>query len=137
MQMKKGSILVIFSLFLAFVAPAATILNSIPGVNESIAAAIKIGNSGELAKYFNNTVEIQIPGNEGTFSKNQAEMIIKEFFSKNPPSGYTTNQQGSSNGGSQFMIGTYKSGKLVFHVYILIKPAGGKMLIQQLHFENE
>jgi hypothetical protein len=137
MQMKKRSILVIISLFLAFVTSAETILNGITGVNESIAAAIKIGNSSELSKYFNNTVEIQIPGNEGTFSKNQAEMIIKEFFTKNPPSGYTTNQQGSSNGGAQFMIGTYKSSKLVFHVYILVKPAAGKMLIQQLHFENE
>lgn len=135
--MKKTSILVIFSLVLAFVSFAGTIFSVAPGVNESIAAAIKIGNSGELAKYFNSTVEIQIPGNEGTFSKNQAEMIMKEFFTKNASAGYSTNQQGSSNGGAQFMIGTYKSGKLVFHVYILVKPVSGKMLIQQLHFENE
>jgi hypothetical protein len=135
--MKNASILVIFSLFLAVQLTAETILPITPGANESIAAAIKAGNSGELAKYFNNTVEIQIPGNEGTFSKSQAEMIIKEFFAKNPPAGYATNQQGSSNGGAQFIIGTYKSGKLVFHVYILIKPVAGKMLIQQLHFENE
>jgi hypothetical protein len=135
--MKKASILVIFSLFLTLLISAETISSATPGVNESIAAAIKTGNSAELAKYFNNTVEIQIPGNEGTFSKNQAEMIIKEFFAKNPSAGYTTNQQGSSNGGAQFMIGTYKSGKLIFHVYILVKPVSGKMLVQQLHFENE
>lgn len=135
--MKNTSILVIFSLFMALQLTAETLLPTVPGTNESVAAAIKAGNSGELAKYFNNTVEIQIPGNEGTFSKNQAEMIMKEFFTKNPPAAYSTNQQGSSKGGSQFMIGTYKSGKLVFHVYILIKPIEGKMLIQQLHFENE
>jgi hypothetical protein len=137
MQMKKTSILVIFSLCLVFLSSAEKTLSLIQGVNESIAAAVKIGSSSELAKYFNNTVEIQIPGNEGTFSKSQAEMIIKEFFAKNPPATYTTNQQGASNGGAQFMIGTYKSGKLVFHVYVLIKPVAGKMLIQQLHFENE
>jgi len=135
--MKKTSILVIFSLFLTLLLSAETITPVPPGVNESIAAAIKVGNSSELAKYFNNTVEIQIPGNEGTFSKNQAEMIMKEFFAKNSPAGFSTNQQGSSNGGAQFIIGTYKSGKLVFHVYILVKPVAGKMLIQQLHFENE
>jgi hypothetical protein len=137
MNMKKTSILVIFLLFLALGSSSKTISPVTPGVNESIAAAIKIANSGELAKYFNSTIEIQTPGNEGTFSKNQAEMIMKEFFTKNPVAGYTTNQQGSSNGGAQFIIGTYKSGKLVFHVYILVKPVAGKMLIQQLHFENE
>ncbi|MEI6749514.1 MAG: DUF4783 domain-containing protein [Bacteroidales bacterium] len=135
--MKKTSILLIFSLYLALQSSAVKMSPVSAGVNESIAAAIKTGNSSELAKYFNNTVEIQIPANEGTFSKSQAEMIVKEFFLKNPPVSYTSNQQGSSNGGAQFMIGTYKSGKLVFHVYILIKPIAGKMLIQQLHFENE
>jgi hypothetical protein len=135
--MKKTSILVIFSLFLTLLMSAETLSPATPGVTESIAAAIKAGNSAELSKYFNNTIEIQIPGNEGTFSKSQAEMIIKEFFAKNVAAGYTTNQQGSSNGGAQFMIGTYKSGKIIFHVYILVKPVGGKMLIQQLHFENE
>jgi hypothetical protein len=135
--MKNTSILVIFSLFMVLQLRAETLAPVVPGTNESMVAAIKAGNSSDLAKYFNNTVEIQIPGNEGTFSKNQAEMIIKEFFAKNPPAAYSTNQTGSSKGGAQFMIGTYKSGKLVFHVYILIKPIEGKMLIQQLHFENE
>lgn len=135
--MKKLSKLVIFSLLLAFAAKAETIIQAPPGVIESISAAIKGANSGELAKFFNNTVEILIPGKEGTFSKNQAEMIMKDFFAKNPLTSFATNQQGSSNGGAQFMIGTYKSGKIIFHVYVLIKPVAGQMLIQQLHFESE
>jgi len=135
--MKKLSMLVIFSMLLAFAASAETILPASPGVIESIAASIKGANSGELAKYFSNTLEIMIPGKEGTFSKNQAEMIMKDFFTKNPATSFATNQQGSSNGGAQFMIGTYKSGKVIFHVYVLVKPVAGQMLIQQLHFESE
>jgi hypothetical protein len=135
--MKKVSMLVLFSMLLVFAAPAETMLPASPGVVESIAAAIKGANSGELAKYFSNTLEIMIPGKEGTYSKNQAEMIMKDFFVRNPVSSFVTNQLGSSNGGAQFMIGTYKSGKVIFHVYVLVKPVAGQMLIQQLHFESE
>jgi hypothetical protein len=135
--MKKISMLVIFSMLLAYAAPAETILPAAPGVIESITTAIKGANSSELAKYFSNAVEIIIPGKEGTFSKNQAEMIMKDFFAKNPATSFVTNQHGSSNGGAQFMIGTYKSGKVIFHVYVLVKPVAGQMLIQQLHFESE
>ena len=135
--MKKLSMLVIFLIFLAFAAKPEMILPVPPGVIESITLAIKGSNSGELSKYFSNTLEIIIPGKEGTFSKNQAEMIMKDFFVKNPLTLFTTNQQGSSNGGAQFMIGTYKSGKIIFHVYVLVKPVSGQMLIQQLHFESE
>lgn len=135
--MKKLSMLVIFLIFLAFAAKPEMILPVPPGVIESITLAIKGANSGELSKYFSNTLEIIIPGKEGTFSKNQAEMIMKDFFVKNPLTSFTTNQQGSSNGGAQFMIGTYKSGKTIFHVYVLVKPVSGQMLIQQLHFESE
>jgi hypothetical protein len=136
-KMKKLSTLVIFSMLLAFAAPAKTISPAAPGVIDAIAAAIRGANAGELAKYFSNTVEIMIPGKEGTFSKSQAVMIIKDFFEKNAASSFSTNQQGSSNGGAQFMIGTYKSGKVIYHVYVLIKPVAGQMLIQQLHFESE
>ena len=52
---------------------------------ENIAAAISSGNSKELATYFDNTVEVKIANKEGAYSKSQAEAIIKDFFTKNPP----------------------------------------------------
>ena len=135
--MKKNLMFVLFLMLLSVTAPAELVMPASPGIIESISSAIKGANSGELARYFSNTVEIQIPGKEGTFSKSQAEMIMKDFFSRNPVTSFTANQQGSSNGGAQFMIGTYKSGKTIFHVYVLVKPVGGLLLIQQLHFESE
>jgi hypothetical protein len=135
--MKKFSIIAIFSVLVVVAASTETAFPAPAGVIETIAAAIKGSNSGELSKYFSNTLEIIIPGKEGSFSKNQAGMIMKDFFAKNPATSFVTSQQGSSNGGAQFMIGTYKSGKVIFHVYVLVKPIAGQMLIQQLHFESE
>ena len=108
----------------------------LPGITENITYAIRTGNSKSLAVYFNSTIEITLPGKEGTFSKVQAEMVIKDFFLKNPPAAFDINQKVSSSGGSQFIIGTYKSGNKVYKVYLLLKPFDGQLLIQQLQFEG-
>jgi hypothetical protein len=107
------------------------------GVTENIAAAIKSGNSKELAKYFGPTVEIILPGTDGAFSKAQAEMIMKDFFTKSAPVSFNINQKGNSAGGVQFIIGTYKSKTETLTVNILLKPVSNQLLIQQIHFETD
>lgn len=105
------------------------------GISENIASAIRSGNSKVLSTYFNTTIEITLPGKEGTFSKVQAEMVMKDFFTKYPPAAFDINQKGTSSGGSQFIIGTYKSNNKVYKTYLLLKLVDGQLLIQQLQFE--
>ena len=105
-------------------------------VNSKITAAIKSSNATELAKYFNNSIDLTIHDSEGTYSKVQAEQIIKSFFVKYPPVSFTINHQGKSNDGSVYAIGTYKSKTLTFRTYYLAKPIGGQLLIHQLKFES-
>jgi hypothetical protein len=132
----KLKILIIFiAVFFTGRFSFASIPVKLPGILDNIVSAVKSGNSKALAQYFNNTVEISLPGKDGAFSKVQAEMIIKDFFQKNPPSGYIVEQKGNSSGGAQFIIGTYKSNNKVFKTYILLKPFDGQLLIQQLQFE--
>lgn len=108
-----------------------------PGLVENITAAIKAGNSKELAKYFGPTVEIILPGSDGAFSKAQAEMIMKDFFTKSAPVSFVLNQKGNSAGGAQFIIGTYKNKTELLNVYILLKPVSNQLMIQQMHFEAD
>lgn len=102
-----------------------------------IASGIKTANAKELGIHFNQTLDLSTPDAEGTYSKAQAEMIVKNFFVKYPPTSYTQNHQGKSNDGSQYAIGVYKSGKFSFRTYYLLKTIGGKPLIHQLKFESE
>ncbi len=111
--------------------------DNIPGPTDDIAAAIKSGNAKILATFFCPTLEIRIPGSDGAFSKAQAEMIMKDFFVKSLPVSFVVNQKGNSSGGAQFMIGTYKNKSQTLNVYILLKPVGSQLLIQQLHFESD
>ena len=78
---------------------------------EDIASAIRSANAPALAKYFNSSIDLSLPGNEITCSKAQAEQIVRDFFAKNPPKSFKINHQGASKDGSQFFIGTYVSAK--------------------------
>jgi hypothetical protein len=104
-------------------------------VINNIAAAISAGDSKKLASYFNSTVDLTIPSGDGTYSKSQAEMIVKNFFTQYPPVSFKINQQGSSNEGSQFSIGTLVTKSSKFRTYFLLKKVNGVPLIYQLQFE--
>ena len=106
-------------------------------ITASVAAAINSGDSKKLASYFNSSIDLTVPGTEGTYSKSQAEMIVKDFFTKNPPVSFKINQQGSSNEGSQFAVGTLLTKSTTYKTYFLIKKVNNVPLIHQLQFEAE
>ena len=135
--MKNVLNIVTFCLSVILLTSSTVIPNEAPGPVEGITAAINAGNSGELAKYFGPTVEIILPGSDGTFSKAQAEMIMKNFFAKSPSLSFVINQKGNSPGGAQYIIGTYKSKSGTLNVYILLKPVTNQLVIQQMHFEGD
>lgn len=129
--------------FVIFLAAIALILTCIlpnegmaQDVNTKVSKAIQTSNATQLAKYFNNSIDLTIPGSEGTYSKVQAEQIVKSFFTKYPPVSFTINHKGNSNDGSMYAIGTYVSKSQSFRTYFLTKPIGGQLLIHQLKFET-
>lgn len=135
--MKNAFRIITFCLSVLLLTTSTVVPNEPPGPVESITAAIKAGNSAELAKYFGPTLEIILPGSDGAFSKAQAEMIMKDFFTKSAPVSFVVNQKGNSAGGAQFIIGTYKNKSEKLNVYILLKPVSNQLMIQQMHFEAD
>ena len=102
----------------------------------TISSSIRNGNANGVASHFANNVELLLPDNEGTYSKTQAEGMLRTFFSQNAPSSFTINHQGSSRDGSKYAIGTYvaRDGKR-FRTYFLIKKVSNKYMLHQLQFE--
>lgn len=99
--------------------------------------AMKVGNTSELAKYFNSSLEIVILENESVYSRQQAEQVLKNFFAKNEPKNFTLLHQGGKTD-TQYAIGTLETntGKK-FRVYFLVKEQANSPLIHQLRIENE
>ncbi|MEZ5083371.1 MAG: DUF4783 domain-containing protein [Bacteroidales bacterium] len=115
-----------------------TLVGQNDDISNTVTAALKSADASKLAINFNSTIDLQVDKTDGSFSKKQAEIIISEFFKKSPVKSYTSNHMGSSDDGSNYIIGTYTStnGKK-YRVYVLLKNRDGKLLINQLQFEEE
>jgi pyridoxal/pyridoxine/pyridoxamine kinase len=104
---------------------------------DEVVAAIKSANAAEVSKYFNSNVELTIFTSEGVYSKQQAEIIVKNFFAGNPPKNVVIQHKGSSAQGSKYAIANYECAQGKYRVYIFMKESAGKMLIHELRFEKE
>ena len=107
-------------------------------VCEEIGSAIGAGDSKQLASYFANTIELTILNREDSYSKTQAELIVRDFFSKNPPKSFSMVHKGTSKEGTLYGIGTLTTAKgAVFRTSFFARQSGEKYLIQELRFETE
>ncbi len=104
---------------------------------ENIAVALKAGNSKEIAKHFGTNVNLKILNQEDIYSKNQAEMILKDFFTKNPVKNYITKHNGTSKNGAQYSIGSLNTNNGNFRIYYFIRKNPDGVQIQELRIENE
>ena len=103
---------------------------------DDVVAAIKSGNASQVAKYFDNTVEINLPDKSNSYSKSQAEMVLKDFFGTNSVKGFDVIHKGE-NAGSQYCIGTLTTKNGSFRVTIFMKRNGDGQVLQELRFENK
>ncbi|MFT3740140.1 MAG: DUF4783 domain-containing protein [Breznakibacter sp.] len=106
-------------------------------VPDAVVTATRNNDSRVLASYFNDKIELIIPGKSGVFSSAQAEQVIKNFFVSNPAGDFKIIHQGVRDN-SSFAIGKYasKNGDS-YRVYFLVKDSGGSILIHQLRIETQ
>jgi hypothetical protein len=128
---KAIPLIVIFSLLFNF--GAFTYNSEIP---RDIAIAFKVGSAEELARYFNNTIELVIIDKEDVYSKIQAQQIVDNFFVEHYPKSFEFIHQGGKEE-SKFAIGKLVTFNGTFRVTLLIKEKNEKALIHQLRIETE
>ena len=110
--------------------------NSIGVIPGAISNAFKTGNSKELASYFNSNIELVVLDKKDVYSKNQAEIIIRNFFSKYRPQKFMIlNQGGREN--SKYAIGNLVTSSGVFRIYVLLKISDKTTYIHMLRIEEE
>jgi hypothetical protein len=99
--------------------------------------ALKAGNAKELVKTFNTSVDMNLDGEVNTYSKAQAEFVLKDFFKKHPISDFSIAHTGSSKGGLQFAIGRYVSSQENYTVLLRVKEVQGTFLVHEINFVKE
>ncbi|MBP6688240.1 MAG: DUF4783 domain-containing protein [Lacibacter sp.] len=103
---------------------------------DDIVAALKTGSVEKMSKYFDNTVDVTVPGKSNSFSKGQAELVIKDFFSLNKVKNFELQHSGS-NPSSNFIIGTLTTAGGTYRTTVYMRTKGDKQLIQGVEFEQK
>jgi hypothetical protein len=98
---------------------------------------IKAGNSKDMVKFLNQSVDMNLDGEVNTYSKAQAEFALRDFFKKHPPKDFSIVHTGSSKGGLQFAIGRYLSNGESYSALIRVKQVGESYLIHEINFVKE
>lgn len=128
MKIKKILLLFIVSI---------SLMSFIGNVMDDIATAVRSGNPATICKFFIANIDMKLIDKEEVYSKQQAEMILKDFFIKHPVKKYTVAHNWGSNNGSQYAIGTLETAKGKFKTYYAYKASGPKPGVTQFKIENE
>lgn len=127
----------IYSILVALFVLFAITSNAQNKTVEQVKLVLEIGNANELSKFLNDKVDLNIDGNEGTYSRSQAEGVLKNYFKENPPESFQINHEGASQNGLIYAIGEYKTADSSFRVWIRLKKVNDQFKIHEMSFVKE
>ncbi len=99
-----------------------------------ITNTIAVGNADSLATFFNQRVELSLPEYSIVSSRNQAKMILRQFFAQNEPTQFTVLAQNEGQGG-YFVSGTLISGEQRYRISFLTRQQSDKQFVYQFTIE--
>lgn len=107
---------------------------------DDVTQALNGGDLGNMVKYFDNVVDITLNNDQSTYSKTQAEMVIRKFLAKNSAKSFqvtfTTYKGDVANYNSFIIIGELKNNaRGSYKVYFFFKQKGKFHFIQKIKFE--
>ena len=102
---------------------------------DNVIDALKDGKASEIGKYLDENVEITLPDKSNSYSKEQAILILKDFFDNNEVKTFEVKHKGDQNGG-QFCVGTLQTKSGNYRTTIFMKTMSGKDFIKTLRFQS-
>lgn len=128
LYMKKIITLVCAVSFLMFSAFAQA------GGLDDVIKALRNGNANELSKHIDNNIELSLPSKTDNYSRQQAVVILQDFFTNNGISNFEVKHRGD-NGGSQFCIGTLVTKSGNYRTTFFMTEKGGRQLVKEIRFQ--
>lgn len=103
----------------------------------AVRSAISSGSSRNLAQYLGPSVEVGFDGDKQSYNSTQTELVMKNFFTKNPPTSFDIVHQGASNDGIPYAVGHYVGKTGSYQIFIKLKPKQSTPTIDTLDFTKE
>src|SRR5690242_20620929 len=123
------------AIFTTLIAGFTLLLTSFTEQNsiDEVIGALRSGNSSELSRYFDENVDLTLPDKSDSYSKAQAQLIVKDFFMNNGVKGFDLKHKGDSPGG-HFCIGTLQTNSGNFRTNVFMKIKSGREVIKEIRF---
>ena len=106
-----------------------------PGTIDEVIGALRTGDADGLSKYFDDNVELTLPVKSDSYSKAQAQVILKDFFVNNGVKGFELKHKGDSPGG-HYCIGTLQTISGSFRAHVFMKAKGNKEVVKEIRFTS-
>jgi hypothetical protein len=105
---------------------------------EEVTNSVRSANVAAISKYFDKFVTITINSNQSVYSKQQGEMVLKDFFAKNPIKELVVMQQGATSGSndSKYVIGNLVTNNGSYRLYVVLKHKENIYILQEMRFEK-
>ena len=101
---------------------------------DDITYAIRLGNAGELSRYLDTRVDISLPEKSDNYSKIQAEMIIRDFFTTNGVRNFVVRKKGYS-GNAEYCVGVLQTKNGDYRTTLFTRQKGDKQFLEELRFQ--
>jgi len=103
---------------------------------EDILIALKSGNASQLSRYFDNRVDVSLPDKSDNYSRTQAEMVLRDFFSLNNVRSFEIKYKGENSNGSRYCIGTLLTKNGDYRTKLFMKQKGTVQVLQEIAFQS-
>ena len=105
-------------------------------VRDQIVAAMKTGNSRDLASHFIPNIDLTVKETGDVYSKAQAEQILRKFFNDHPPVDLVVEHSKLSKLGDIYYICILRTRNGYFRVTFFVKKTDDEYRIRQLRIED-
>ncbi len=104
---------------------------------DDVINAIKSNHIQDVGKYLDNFVPITLNNNQSNYSHNQAQLVLNDFFSKNPPRDLTVMNTGAPNATSKFTIADFNTPNGKYNIYVLMRQKDNSYVIKEIRINKE
>lgn len=104
---------------------------------EDVVWAFRNNKIQEITRNFDAYVPVSINNNASNYSRNQAEIVVKDFFEKNPVRDFNVMDTGTPTGNNRSMIATFTSGGSRYTLYLLMKLKDNGYVVREIRISKE
>jgi hypothetical protein len=122
------------TLFLLALSSSLLSFSPFSGIDDII-SSLGRGGAPALSRYFDDNVEMTILERGGRYSKDQAQMVLRDFFNTHPVLGFEISQK-TDSGERQYCSGKLMTSKGHYKTSIIVSVRNQRPLITEIRIEK-